>query len=156
MKNAMIKRTDNGVFTSFDARCAAHVAEMIKEQLGVECKVFEAGTVPFAELPDDVQAEAKDTLKAYSKATVEFADGNFSVHTGCMICKTYAYDLCVCGTYTAEEIYTAEERIINYVEAFHDYPVEYKGERDYKMLNGLGSNWNAKFALVSGNLVRIA
>lgn len=155
-KNSMVKRMDNGVMISFDAQCAMRVAEAIKDQIGTECKVFEAGTVPFEELPEDVKAKVKDTLKAFSKVTVEYSDAKFSVFTGCMLCKDYAYDQCVCGTYTAEEIYTPEERIVNYMESFHDYPVEYTGKRDYKMLKELGTNWNAKFALVNGDLVRVA
>ena len=156
MKNSMIKRMDNGAMGSFCTDGVKSALEAMSNVFGCECKAFEAGTVPFVELPEDVQAEAKETLKAYSKVTVEFANGKFHVFTGCMICKDYAFDQCVCGTYTAEEIYTPEERIINYMESFHDYPVEYKGERDYKMLNELGTNWNAKFAMVNGKLVRIA
>lgn len=68
-------------------------------------------------LPKEVQHEVKSILKA-----------------------SYAEDHEFIGTYKAKEVYTEPERTINYVESFHDYPIWYKGKRDYKWLKNLTNN----------------
>lgn len=85
----------------------------------------------FDELPAEIQAEIKDTLKAFDKCTVWFEYGAYHVELGCCLKSQYGADLKYIGEYTKYEIFTDAERIINYVESFHDYPIEYKGDRDY-------------------------
>ena len=51
-----------------------------------------------------------------------------------MIKADYASDHKVYGYVNASDIYTADEQICNYIESFHNYPPQYKGARDYKML----------------------
>ena len=105
------------------------------------------------ELPINVQDEIKNTLKAFTKAHCWFANGEYHVSAGIAIKAQYAPDDRYIGTWTPADVFTDEERIINYIESFHDYPIEYKGKRDYKMLDSIGNNWKVKFKMVNGNLV---
>lgn len=88
----------------------------------------------FNELPQDVQDKIKSTLHVYDKAHVVYEYGEYHVSTGICLKAEYAADHKVIGTYTAHEIFTEEERIENYINTFYDYPIEYKGKRDYQML----------------------
>ena len=101
---------------------------------------------------DTEKVEIKDTLKAYDRVEVEFENGQFHFSTGSCLRAKYAPDHEFIGTVYADDIFTEEERIVNYVEAFHSFPIGYKGKRDYRMFEGL--DWSAKFALVDGNIVR--
>ena len=105
------------------------------------------------ELPKSVQEEVKETLKAFTKANVWFSDGEYHVSSGVMIKNHYSEDDRFIGTWTPDDIFTEEERMINYIESFHDYPIAYKGKRDYRMLDSIGNNWKVKFKMVDGNLV---
>ena len=49
----------------------------------------------------------------------------------------YAGDHEFIGNYKAEDIFTEDERMLNYMESFHEYPIQYRGRRDYSMLNKL-------------------
>ena len=102
----------------------------------------------FNELPKEIQEEVKRTLRAYSEETVWFENGRYTF--GVMLKANYAPDHEYIGTYYANDIYTEEERIVNYCEAFHDYPTEYKGNRDYTLI----SDHNAKYKMVDGNIIR--
>ena len=101
----------------------------------------------FNSLPEEVQARIKDTLKAYDDVDVWYEDGRYTF--GTVLKKSYAPDHRYVGTYRASDIYTEEERIINYVNEFHDFPMSYKGKRDYAILK----NYNAVFKMVNGNIV---
>ncbi len=95
----------------------------------------------FETLPIDIQEKVKDVLKAYHEVTVIFENGTYNVSTGSCIQAKYAPDHKVVGYYTNTEIYTEDERTINYIESFHEYPANWKGRRDYlkiKCLNLLG------------------
>lgn len=103
------------------------------------------------ELPGNIQLKIRNTLKAYDRVDVYYENGMYRF--GLCIKKTYAPDHEVIGTYYAKDIFTEEERIINYVEAFHDYPIQYKGKRDYAWLKTLTS-WDDKVKFdENGNLV---
>ena len=102
----------------------------------------------FNELPKEVQEEVKNILRAYSEETVWFENGRYTF--GVSLTAKYAPDHEYIGTYYAKDIYTEEERILNYCEAFHDYPSEYKGKRDYNLI----SDYNAKYKMVNGNIIR--
>lgn len=104
-------------------------------------------------LPKEVQDKVKNTLKAYDEAHVTYENGDYKVSVGVALTATYAPDFKVIGTITAKEVYTDDERIENYINVFQDYPIEYKGKRDYKTLNdGKRHTWK----LVNGTLVAIA
>ncbi|GHV34244.1 hypothetical protein FACS1894187_04420 [Synergistales bacterium] len=88
----------------------------------------------FYTLPLRVREQAKDTLRAYSSVHITFANGEYSVSTGICLMSKYPDDFKVIGDVVASDIYTDDERIVNYIEEFHDYPPQYKGTRDYDML----------------------
>lgn len=114
------------------------------------------------ELPKSVQKEIKETLKAYSEVPVTYENGRYSFSL--CLKSEYADDHEFIGTFYAKDIYTPEERIINYFESFHEYPISYKGKRDYKMLRDLEAErnnmsceefWAIRFKLDSnGDIVR--
>ena len=107
----------------------------------------------FEQLPAEVQKEVKEILKAYDRVSVTFENGKYHFGGACLK-ATYASDYEVIGDYKDTDIFTEEERIINYVESFHDYPAAYKGKRDYKWLKSLGYDYDIKVKFdENGNLV---
>lgn len=108
----------------------------------------------FNELPADVQNKIKEIAKAYSEVRVVYEYGKYNVGGGICLKAKYAPDYEVIGDYYAKDLFTPEERILNYVEAFHEYPIQYKGERNYKMLKEIRGNWDLKFRFDdNGNIV---
>lgn len=104
-------------------------------------------------LPIEIREKVKSVLKAYDEVHVIFEYGEYHVSAGISLKAVYADDHKFIGTYKANEIFTPEERIINYVEAFHEYPIQYKGKRDYVWLKSLTS-WDDKVKFdENGNLV---
>ena len=99
---------------------------------------------PIESLPVDVQNEIRRMLKAYNEASVTYEYGRYHIG-GVSIKKEYGADHRYVGTYFADDVYTEEERMINYMESFHEYPIQYKGKRDYRWLNSIGFDWNLKF-----------
>ena len=83
-------------------------------------------------LPLQVRVHIMETLKAYDEVTVTYENGEY--HYGLCIKSHYAPDHEFIGVYKANELYTLEQRTENYMQTFHDYPIWYKGKRDYKML----------------------
>lgn len=102
-------------------------------------------------LPQEVQEKVKNVLKAYDEVHVTFEDGDFYTSTGVALKAAYAKDFEVIGTYRADEVYTKEERMLNYINVFQDYPIEYKGKRNYKDFH-TGKRETFKFD-DNGNLV---
>lgn len=100
----------------------------------------------FNELPENIQAEVKDYLRAFDKIDVFFENGDYNY--GACIKAHYAEDHEYIGTYKASEIYSPEEMIVNYVNNFHSYPIQYKGKRDYSILR----NYKAQYKMVNGNI----
>jgi hypothetical protein len=105
-------------------------------------------------LPPDVQDEVKTALKAYNKAYVIYEYGKYNVSVGVAIKNHYADDHEFIGTYYADDVFSTEERIINYIESFHSYPGEYKGKRDYNLINSLSWNDHVMFD-AAGNIVKV-
>ena len=70
---------------------------------------------------------------AYDHVNVWYDYGRYSYVDA--ITKEYAPDHEFIGTFKKSDIYTEKEQIENYINEFHDYPANYKGARDYKMLN---------------------
>ena len=100
----------------------------------------------FNELPESVKNEIKDTLKAYDDVDVYYENGKY--HFGLYLQANYAKDHEYIGCFKASDIYTEEERILNYVNEFHAYPIQYKGKRDYTIIK----DYNAKYKMVNGNI----
>ena len=71
----------------------------------------------FENLPFDVQETIKGYLKAFNKVDVYYENGEY--HFGVVIKSHYAPDHQFIGEYYAEDIYSPEERILNYVNEFH-------------------------------------
>ena len=78
--------------------------------------------VPLEKLPDEIQAKAKDILKAFDTVHVNYENGSFEVTTLTYLTAYRPDDRMVCGTYNAKEVYTAEERKQNFFESFGYYP----------------------------------
>ena len=100
------------------------------------------------------QNEIKEILKAYNEVHVVYEYGQYHFSTGIALRATYAPDHEFIGTVYADDIFTEEERIINYMEAFHEYSPLYKGRRNYRMLNEIGHDWSIRFKMVNGEIVR--
>lgn len=109
----------------------------------------------FNELPQEVQNDIRKCLRAYDEAFVVYEYGKYNVGVGISLKAVYAPDHKVIGTFYAKDIFTPEERAINYIESFHEYPPSYKGKRDYLMLHEIGNDWSVKFKFDNdGNIVR--
>ena len=110
----------------------------------------------FEELPMDIQLEIRDTLKAFDTCHVTFSNGCY--HVGCGVClmREYPKDFRVVGDYNADEIYTVDERIENYVNEFHSFPPQYKGMMNWKLMREMDEDRSIKVAMVCGNIVRVA
>lgn len=104
----------------------------------------------FNKLPIQIQDEVKSTLSAYGECTVIFENGSFRVSTGTVIKDSYSNDYKVIGRYLKQDIFSKKEQIINYIENFHDYPINWKGNRNYQLmkrmqeLRGLGVECRVK------------
>lgn len=83
-------------------------------------------------LPSEVVEKVKKVLRAYDEVHVIYEYGEYHVTTSLCIKATYAPDDEFIGTYKAKEVFTPEERMLNYINSFQDYPIEYKGKRNYK------------------------
>lgn len=105
-------------------------------------------------LPVEVQAKVKEILKAYNEVYVIYEHGEYHVSASICLKAVYAPDYKFIGEYKAKDIFTSEERILNYIEYFHAYPIQYKGKRDYMWLKSLP--WETKLAFdTEGNIVAI-
>lgn len=106
----------------------------------------------FEQLPEEVQENIKEILKAYNIVLVTFENGKYH-YGGYCLKNTRASDYEFIGEYKADEIFTKEERIINYVESFHAYPIDYRGKRDYRFIRNLG--WDEKIDFdENGNIIK--
>ena len=101
----------------------------------------------FNDLPEDIQSEIKEYLRAYDEVHVTYENGRY--HFGMYLKKQYGADFEAIGTFKPKDIFTDEERIVNYVNCFRSYPIEYKGKRDYTILK----NYEAQYRMVDGDIV---
>lgn len=110
----------------------------------------------FKKYSKEVQEKIISTLKCYDECHVERWGTEFHVCTGWCLKATYG-DEEVLDTFKKEDLFTEDEMIINYMESFHEYHPSYKGKTNYKMINEVDRNWNARFAFDSeGNIIRVA
>jgi len=106
-------------------------------------------------LPYSVSEDVRKTLCAYSMCLVRFYNGEYHVSTGVMICSTYPEDYKVIGDFESVHIFTEDERIVNYIETFYDYPTEYKGSRDYNMLRYMSEQGGTAKVRLEGGTARL-
>ena len=123
MKRNMIKATNPINNATIHIVVSAHSTNEMIECLktannAIVIKVFELAEMPLEELPEDIQEKAKEVLKAFNNVNVVFEYNRFEVSASVCIKSHYNYDHFVCGRYSAEEVYTAEERRQNYRECF--------------------------------------
>lgn len=103
------------------------------------------------------QENVKSTLKAFNEVNVVYEYGKYNFSSALCLKAHYAPDYEFVGTVYADDIFTPEERILNYIESFHSYPVEYKGVKDFGMLREVEGNWDARFGYnENGTIVRIS
>ena len=122
MKNTMIKVHTKDNRIGYLACPEVNVDDMIgfMEDTGnlEKAERYTVGNMPLEALPEEVQNKVKSILKAYDNANVVYEYGKFSASASVCIKSHYHYDHFVCGRYTAEEVYTEEERRQNYQECF--------------------------------------
>lgn len=105
------------------------------------------------DFPANVTREALEILKAYKRVSIVRQNGRYSANSSVWLSNGYAKDFKVWEFYAAEQ-YTPAQRQLNYVQAFHDYPIDYTGKRDYKMIKELDS-WDTLFIFDDdGNIVK--
>ena len=126
MKKTMIKAYQpiNGMTTHIVVECdkVNELCEYIKAA-NAEVKTFEVAEMPLVELPEEVQAKVKETLKVFNNANVVYEYGQFDVSAHTCIKAVYGYDHFVCGRYSASEVYTDEERRQHLAELnAHEFP----------------------------------
>lgn len=108
----------------------------------------------FSALPLKAQEEVKDVLSAYNTCHVHFDTVTSSVYV-CAHTSISSSDQgrIYLGELTSKDLFTLEERMLNYVRSFRDFPVccdyAYKGKKDWQALK---SDWT-KVELVNGDLV---
>lgn len=76
----------------------------------------------FQQLPETVQEEAREVLKAYDECYISYEYGKYHVGPGVGIKSKYAADHKHYGKIKAEQVYTVEQRRENYKETFGYYP----------------------------------
>lgn len=88
----------------------------------------------FATLPEETKSQILNTLKAYDSVHVTYANGRYTAVAAVALLAKYTDDYKVIGDAYAVDFYTDEERILNYISCFSDFPYEYRCGRDYMAL----------------------
>ena len=123
-------------------------ADKMRKYMAISKEQFEAM------FTEEQQDRVKETLKAYDEVHITYQYGEYHFSTGVALTATYAPDFKAVGSVYADDIFTEEERILNYMESFHEYSPLYKGRRNYRMLNEIGNDWSVKFKMQDGEIVR--
>ena len=101
--------------------------------------------------PQEIQEKVKDMLGAYKEINVITSNGEYQVSTGSGLMNEYPSDYQI-ETFIAAEVLTEDERMIGYIESFHEYPSNYNGERNRNWLENL--EWETKLKIDElGNVV---
>lgn len=98
-------------------------------------KLYAISKEELNKFPEEVVKEVMSILKAFQNTNISFENGQYHVSPHTSIKSSYASDHKVLGTVYVEDIYTEEERTQNYIEVFKDYPIWYKGKRDYSIFH---------------------
>lgn len=107
----------------------------------------------FTKAPREVQERILEALKQVRYVYVVRNGDRYSVTTHLTTQRSERGEWEYLGKFTMEEIYSPDERILNFVEVMHDYPPEYRGKRDYLMLQSVSGNNAARFRWLDGNIV---
>ena len=83
----------------------------------------------FNELPVEVQDQVLQILKAYDEVDVIFEGGKYHFEVASVLKMNYAPDFEYVGTYCAEDLYSPEQRDLNYIETFGCEPYPSYTER---------------------------
>lgn len=83
---------------------------------------------------EEVQKKVRSVLSAYDECHIERHGSEYIVCTGWCLKNSYE-DEEILDTFKKEEIFTEDEIIENYINSFHDYPINYKGKRNYQLMN---------------------
>lgn len=97
-------------------------------------------------LPMETQNEIKEMLKSYNEATVVFQNGNYEVRTGILILNEYPSDYKMIGDFTKDDVFNEIEQIENYINEFKDYPSNYKGKKDFELMEKMENDIKYDFA----------
>lgn len=116
--NVLVKATreEKIIYTACPEENASKLKALF-EEYGATAEVL-SYPVSLEALPEEVQNEVKDVLKAFNQVSVVYENSKFRVSTGVGVYSHYAYDHMVCGRYNQEEVYTKEERARNFKEEF--------------------------------------
>lgn len=94
------------------------------------------------EYTDDIMDQIKEILKVYNKAYVlQENNSKHYVTNSLYLLNSRGSNYRLCDTFFAEDFYSAKERQLNYINSFVDFPPEYKGRRDMKLLQEMATNW---------------
>ena len=97
--------------------------------------------------PLAIQNEIKKTLGVYPRCYVKLNNGIYSVSTSIKIENNYSEDFEI-EEIKANEVLTQDEINLAFVNNFYSFPIEYKGNKDYKILKEAREN-GLKFKLDS-------
>lgn len=87
------------------------------------------------QMPSYVAECVASDLKCYDKTNIIYFNGIYHISTAICLMDKYPDDYKFIGTIFVEDFYSLRERIENYINAFHDYPQMYKGNRNYSVLH---------------------
>ena len=100
-----------------------------------------------SEFTVEVQEQVKSTLKAYDSCSITRSNGKYTVGTGTCIKTDYAEDHTV-YRFNKDDVYSEKEQILNYVNEFKSYPIEYNAKVNYenlKLLDGVNTYINEDY-----------
>lgn len=94
-------------------------------------------------LPEEIKTEVLSTLMAYDTCYIyqDCVTLKYSVSTALTL-TAHSNDVIV-ETIQVTDVYTKEERQLNYANTFFDYPMSYKGVRDYPKMGEM-REWYTK------------
>lgn len=121
MKKKMLKAINtegNICYCPYFAGGLDTLIPMLEEAGVTNIELFEVDKMPLEKLPEEIQQEVRQTLKAYQRCNVYFEYGKFHTRTGYCVKAEYNFDHFVCGEYKASDVYTEEERRQNFIESF--------------------------------------
>ena len=111
MMKSMIKATNNNgtTYVVCPEKNAQALIELLDE-VETTYKVYTSCNMPLEALPENVVADVKAKLQIFNEVNVVYEYGEFRASAHSCLKAHYHYDHFVCGSYKAEEVYTAEER----------------------------------------------
>lgn len=102
----------------------------------------------------EIQEIVIDILATYGACYVIRENGEYRVDTGIAVKSNYADDYQV-ETFLQKDVLTPDDTILAYTNNFYDYHREYKGDRNYRMLERAFET-DSKFKFdENGNIVEV-